>query len=47
MYGLSGYKGRNLKLGLALRIFLAFEGEQVIILLWAYDKGRKDSARNQ
>lgn len=47
MYGLSGYEGRNLKLGLVLRIFLAFEGERVIILLGAYDKGRKDSARNQ
>ncbi len=47
MYGLSGYEGRNLKLGLVLRVFLAFERNQMIILLGAYDKGRKDSARNQ
>ena len=47
MYGFSGHEGRNLKLGLVLRIFLAFEVDQVIILLGAYDKGQKDSIRNQ
>lgn len=43
MFGLSGYEGKNLKLNLLLRIFIAFQGDRVVLLLGAYDKGKRDS----